>query len=241
MSPEPADHRPLSRNLIEAMSWTLVSEFLRRYPRRFSVYETHPGGGMYDCLSIYDGKTHFCDFNRNGSIHLWATPQGSGLTDSITKPWELMVQQDVPRDLLNRICTGLQLKIPSKLPAADAPTILFRVVAAFMRMNAFDLHEWRLVNGVLDTSGYGGGNRSDFDAIPGLRERLRIAPAPPGHTDRAYSFWFLRRDERPLVGFEINGTAWGATGARLDFEKQYRTSKSVAAVVSEIVTLFPPD
>lgn len=241
MSPESFESRPLSRNLIEAMSWTLVSEFLRRYPGTFSVFETHPGGGMYDCLSLYQSGVHLCDFNRNGSIHLWANTQGSGPSKSIPDPWRLMLKQDSPRDLLNWICAGLQLEVPKKLPAADAPTILFRVVAAFLRMNAFDLHEWRVVNGVLDTSDFGGGCRSDVDAIPGLRERMRIAPAPRGHTDPSYSFWFLRRDEEPLVGFEINGTAWGRTGATLNLVQRYRTTRSLAAVVSDIVDLFPPD
>ncbi|MBE8146482.1 hypothetical protein IOD13_09295 [Brevibacterium casei] len=37
--------------LIYLQSWWVASEFLRRHPE-FDLFETHPGGGQYDCLTI---------------------------------------------------------------------------------------------------------------------------------------------------------------------------------------------
>ncbi|MGZ0654432.1 TY-Chap2 family putative peptide chaperone [Coraliomargarita sp. W4R72] len=57
---------------VETASLNLVAEFLRRYPDGFSVYETHPCDGQYDCLSVLYGhqNEHVFDFNRVGRIHL---------------------------------------------------------------------------------------------------------------------------------------------------------------------------
>jgi hypothetical protein len=35
----------------EAASWQLTAELVSRYPDRFMVIETHPAGGMYDCIT----------------------------------------------------------------------------------------------------------------------------------------------------------------------------------------------
>lgn len=41
----------LAGPILEAASWRLTAELVRRYPNRFSVIETHPGGGQYNCKS----------------------------------------------------------------------------------------------------------------------------------------------------------------------------------------------
>jgi hypothetical protein len=42
----------INRQLIEIASWRLISDICRRYPETFTIIETHPGGGLYDCLSL---------------------------------------------------------------------------------------------------------------------------------------------------------------------------------------------
>jgi hypothetical protein len=36
-----------------ALAWWIAAEMIRRHPDDMRVIETHPGGGMYDCLSLY--------------------------------------------------------------------------------------------------------------------------------------------------------------------------------------------
>ena len=151
----------LSPNLVEALSWTLVSEFLRRYPKRYSLIQTHLGGGLYDCLALFNGKRPVADLNRAGSIHLWGEKHMT-----LKDPWERMTVEGGSRKLLDELCKRLKLTIPKKLPAADSSTTLFRIVSAFLRMQVTDIHQWRCINGYLDTSGFGGGVISGFDLFP---------------------------------------------------------------------------
>ena len=61
-----------SNELIEALSWKIVSEFMRCFPGKFKIIETHPGGGQSDCLSIVDRKdTDLAHFNRIGRLTIF--------------------------------------------------------------------------------------------------------------------------------------------------------------------------
>ena len=62
----------ISKQVIEALSWKLVSELHRRHPKKFTVIETHPGGGMYDCLCLYavNESTSIASLNRAGSFQV---------------------------------------------------------------------------------------------------------------------------------------------------------------------------
>ena len=82
-----------SYRLCKIASWRLVGELHRRVPGAFNVYETHPGGGMYDCLSLYDRNAeHIADFNRGGSLHFF------NRLDGRTSPTEPMITS--PRTVL---------------------------------------------------------------------------------------------------------------------------------------------
>jgi hypothetical protein len=92
---------------IEIASWRMVSELHRRYPDLFNVIETHPGGGQYDCLSLYDHKErHIADFNRRGSLHVFA-----GFGDSATPGsfdiWSEMSNSEHPKITLDQISAML--------------------------------------------------------------------------------------------------------------------------------------
>lgn len=58
----------LSRQLIESGSWSLSAQLVRRHPR-LRIYEMHPGGGLYDCLSYVDSTDNTIRemYNRAGS------------------------------------------------------------------------------------------------------------------------------------------------------------------------------
>jgi hypothetical protein len=64
----------MNSQLVEIASWRLLSELHRRHPTQFTVIATHPGGGQYDCLLIFDTEQrHIADFNRKGSLHVFET------------------------------------------------------------------------------------------------------------------------------------------------------------------------
>ncbi len=54
--------------LLNAASWTLAANLTRAHPD-FQIRETHPGGGLYDCLTIVDDRRTVW-INRAGSIRI---------------------------------------------------------------------------------------------------------------------------------------------------------------------------
>lgn len=66
--PEAQSHGPWvlpSRQARESLSWQIAVLLLRMHPGRLRLVETHPGGGTYDCLSMYDRSDQ-----RRGELHL---------------------------------------------------------------------------------------------------------------------------------------------------------------------------
>jgi hypothetical protein len=94
-----------SRQMIEAASWRLTAEIVRRYPRRFAVIETHPGGGQYDCISLIDqdeaSSLRGIDLNRVGSV--WVHKR-DGSDWAWRGSWLEMVAVEDARPLLDRLC-----------------------------------------------------------------------------------------------------------------------------------------
>ena len=62
----------IDRTVLEAASWRLASELVRRHPLTTRVPHTHPGGGQYDCLTITSptGVGGAVQLNRNGTIQV---------------------------------------------------------------------------------------------------------------------------------------------------------------------------
>ncbi len=53
---EPAlGSRELHPSVVEAASWRLGSELVRRHPHHLVLLRTHPGDGQHDCLTPTSG------------------------------------------------------------------------------------------------------------------------------------------------------------------------------------------
>jgi len=60
-------------SLLEAASWRLASELVRRHPSAVRLIRAHPGGGQYDCLCVVPHETGLeggVNLNRNGTIQV---------------------------------------------------------------------------------------------------------------------------------------------------------------------------
>ena len=118
---EPAEP---SRQIIEAASWRLAAELVRRYPARFTVIEMHPGGGMYDCLTLLDqdeaSGLERIDLNREGSA--FVRRRGHQGRDWVRRGcWPEMAATRDPRDLLDRLCERAGLMPVTRVPRATQP------------------------------------------------------------------------------------------------------------------------
>jgi len=183
----------MNRQLIEVASWRLVSEIIRRYPEKYTVIQTYPGGGMYDCLSLYTKKDHLhiADLNREGSFHVFL--EGAKSSFDI---WQMMFNtHDLKKDILNRVSEALRMPVPAKLPPSTPEILCYRFIATFLSHTAFTRDNWRCRNGFFDSSApyECGGEIKDFEKFPGAIDRgfsakmkIRIyvwkQPAMPGQT-----------------------------------------------------------
>lgn len=217
----------MNREVTEVASWRIVSELFRRYPGKFQLIETHPGGGMYDCLSLLLDGGHLADLNRAGTLHVKEKPP--------LDIWRLMTEKSV-RDVLDLICHHLQLlPVPGKLPPSTPEVITYRFIASFLSHSIFGRDRWDCRNGHIDTSGMESpGTSAFFKHFPGAKERLREStPADPLNIP-AHRFWFIIKDGRPFLCMEITGRAWNARGYSFDVAGLYRKEKRIWPVVWQV-------
>ncbi|GAB4520299.1 MAG: hypothetical protein Kow0047_31520 [Anaerolineae bacterium] len=194
----------MNAQLIEIASWRIVAELYRRYPGKFHVIETHPGGGQYDCLSLYDRQTGrlVADFNRRGGLHFHDTGEAMDI-------WQELLVAPTPKPVLDEVCRRLGLPMMEHVPPSTPQTLVYRFIATFLTHAAFGIRAWDCRNGFYDTSGYGGGTGHHFfEDFPEAQRRLEVRLKDDVSGEPAYRFWFLCRDHKPLLCLETVGLLW---------------------------------
>ena len=115
----------IDRSVLEAASWRLASELVRRHPLTTRVLHTHPGGGQYDCLTITSptatGGT--IQLNRNGSIQVHQRFDDSPDPQWEPTSWDEYLRAD-PRAFLNVLERAAGLPTPRYVPPSDPMTIV---------------------------------------------------------------------------------------------------------------------
>jgi hypothetical protein len=194
----------MNQQLIEIASWRIVTELYRRYPGEFRVIETHPGGGQYDCLSLYDERdfSNLAHFNRGGSLFIHRTKQ------RMEQIWEDLLNAPNPKAILDTICQMLGYSKVSKMPPSTPTTLVYRFIATFLTHAAFGIQTWECRSGIIDTSGYGGGIVKDFERFPQAQKRVEVRMDRDLLDEPAYRFWFLKKNGKPLICLETTGHLW---------------------------------
>lgn len=226
------------RQLKENLSWRLVTELWRRFPDRFFLIETHPGGGQYDCLSFIEmeeGLSSVLSVNREGSLHL-----SYGRDPGVWPDWlERMAVE--PGDFLNKLCDSLEMDVPQPLPQSTPSTIAFRFICEFLTHATGRLDQWECRNGFLDTSGWTCGRQDAwFDCFPALRNPDHPKRLVKGELDPAYCYWFLLKDSMPQLCIDIGGHLYNLEGETFDLVAIYSQHKRVWPVIAETAIQLLP-
>lgn len=162
--------------LIEAASWTLATDLIRRHPD-LQITRYHPGGGQYDCLAIRsDGGTHI-DLNRTGRIHIHAI-EGDGTPNWEPAEWATYLASD-PRDFVNLLEERVRLPHVDVLPASTPRVLSNRILAALARLHVFG-SPVDIRMSTIDESATGGGPADWLANYPAV-ERMT--------TDQPFGFW----------------------------------------------------
>ena len=216
----------------EVLSWRLVAELLRRAPERFFLLETHPGGGMYDCLTLWprtsDSRVRL-DVNRGGGVHVAGD---IGVPIRSWTDWSTRLIDGRGRELLDELATALEIPVSDRLPATTPYTVILRFIAEFLTHAVGRLESWECRNGFCDSAGPIHGPRDEwFKLFPQLANRhplRRIADLP---FSAEYYHWFLVRDREPLLCLRSDGLVADRTGRGIECWAEYQRSRRIWPVI----------
>jgi len=220
--------------LIEIASWRIISELYRRYPGQFKVIETHPGGGLYDCLTLINGQRHIADFNRQGRLNVFNRFDGNQDLPAPLEIWTEMFESNELKTLLDKISKMMGLTVPASLPPSTNTTLVYRFISTFLTHAAFGKHKWECRNGFFDTADYGGGVVKDFNIFPGAQKQLRVVLPDDILDQPAYRFWFLRRNDVPVLCLEISGLAWLKEETPYSLMELYQKNRRIWSIINKI-------
>lgn len=189
-------------SVLEAVSWRLAAELVRRHPDTLRLIRGHPAGGQSDVLWIMtlDGTPGDVRLNRAGRIHILARFDDRADLEWEPVEWDEYIRAD-PREFVNRIEVAAGLPIPPHVPAARPTTLTYRVLAAIAATAIKSVHPVEIQQGFIDTSGYGGGPNPALSEFEIPRELLRTGP-DDFYSEPGYRFWIVHRDGVPILALE---------------------------------------
>jgi hypothetical protein len=188
----------LDRSVLEAVSWRLASELLRRHPSTTRLIHGHPGGGQSDCLWILPTVSDKGDvrLNRHGTIQVLERFDGRPGSGWDPTDWDDYLRAD-PRYFLYRLEAAAGLPAPSQVPAATTSTLVCRLLAAIASTAIKSVHPIEIQSGFIDTAGYGGGPNEALDSFSAIPEEFRRPREDDFYGQPGYRFWILVRT-KPL-------------------------------------------
>jgi len=191
------------RSVLEAVSWRLASELVRRHPSAIRLIRGDPKGGMSDLLwlSAKSGQGGDVRLNRMGAITVWERFDGRPADAWPETSWDEYLWAD-PYDFLERLEAAAGLPAPSKVPAATPTTLTYRVLAAIASTAVKSVEPVDIQMGFMDTTDYGNGPNKALAVFTSISEEL-LAPGPDDFWGEAgYRFWILVRAGDPVLAFE---------------------------------------
>ena len=198
------------------LAWWIAAEMIRRHPDELRVIETHPGGGQYDCLSLYrrgKGADLVAHMNLVGHIThaAWFDEPGSIRNSEVEDPrfnWlDVLAAEDRRKSVVEQLERASGLFVPSETPRTTSRSIGPRVIARFANAAALSTKSWEIRNGVFDTSGIGGGVNKWVREIAGpYYERHASDFLEEPH----YRYWFvLDHRDGAVAAIDVDrGLAW---------------------------------
>jgi hypothetical protein len=221
-----------ARRFVLAQSWWIASEIVRRDPKLL-IIETHPGNGMYDCLSLIrrtDTETPtLIDLNREGRVHVHAAETFEPIT------WAGAFAARGGHDIVHALEKAAGLTPAAKAPPTGPRVLTYRLIARILASLVDDRHQWDARNGQLDSSGMDATNdhRPELLRFPSVVEALCDKRPDDLFGRPAYRFWTLLRDADPVAVLDTDGRLHLQDQPPIEVPPLYRRSRSLTTVISE--------
>jgi hypothetical protein len=216
-----------SHQIADAVSLELIYQIMRRYQAKYDlrIFETHPGGGQYDCLSLYackdNKREHFFDFNLAAqSLHVWRNEQRRfDVVDDY-------LQAKDPKIFLDLLCRTAGQDVNIKLPPSTGPVIAYGLMAKIIQSQIFSPDRYKLYMAYWDTSGVvEGGIREELARLFKTAKNLLDMPAEL-RAKKAYRYFFLKNisTEKVICLFDMKGIIHFPDDTEFDLLKLYDDS-----------------
>src|SRR4051794_10708319 len=128
-------------SVLEATSWRLASELVRRHPDSLRLIRAHPGGGQSDCLWVLPVSSGAGDVRlyRRGTIQILERFDGRPAESWGPIEWDDYLRA-APRSFLLEMETAAGLSIPAQVPASTPRTLTYRILAAIASTAVKSIH-----------------------------------------------------------------------------------------------------
>ena len=200
-------------------SWHLAAELCWRVPGH-NIFETHPAGGQYDCLSIRGPRLRV-DINRGGSVHALANgvhPHRPAIPRDEVR--ELLVQPEGVDVAVSRLLTWHGLQVGDRRPPTTEDSLTYRVIAAALSRRFFREH-W---------------DCRALVAADEYSETPTRPPAPDLADVPANQVWALLLDGQPRAHL-ARGWAVTVDGDRLNLMAAYDRGASVDDLAERLMSV----
>lgn len=211
--------------LLNAASWTLAANLTRAHPD-FQIRETHPGGGLYDCLTLVDDRRTVW-INRAGSIRI-EPPRDAAEQVLAAETWQAAVQHHAgQRRLAEQILAACHLRWPTPLPPATPAVLTYRVAARLLANQVQRNPPLDVRSQFLDTSG------------PTSCDIVQPVPSAEMAALPAREVWRVL-DDKTTVAWLWNGWAWTGGGERRDLVASYDSGATLDDLVELLTSPTSP-
>lgn len=241
--PAPSNYFPApAQRLVNAQSWWIASELVRRHPHLL-IHEMHPGGGMYDVLCVLPpiaagfGEDVLVMLNREGTLQVHYPPSArSGVSTRVVAGWPEVLWASNPHVHVKAIEEATGWGHPIKAPASGPRTIAYRFISALLNITVNDRHRWDARNEFIDTSGhvptpFAGGIADASQILEDLRSspELGLPGEPESH------IWALLRGGSPVAFVSTEGRFYRGA-ERIELLPAYRdTGRSMTQLVTRLI------
>lgn len=224
------EYHPAARFVI-AQSWWIASELVRRHPD-LVIHESHPGGGMYDCLTLLTAEalTPIAQVNRAGTIR-------ASENSELSVRWDQVMSASSPHAIVKQIEAATGLRPPARTPASTHKVLAYRFVAAALHAAVNDRHAWDARNEFIDTADWWPGDaelHGYLAAFPHAIKDLRSTPHIGLWHEPESHFWALLRAEKPVALVSIEGKVY-VRDRTIDLRSEYSTGKSMQLIVATVL------
>lgn len=206
---------PASRFVI-AQSWWIASEIVRRHSS-LTIRETHPGDGLYDCLTLVDAAQHrILDLNRHGRLHV------PGNEDFEPLPWSATMTAAGGHDVVKTLEKAAGLAPPVKAAASGPKVLAYRLIARVLTSLVDDRHTWDARN-------------ADFAGTPRASALERFGYLETRGKSRD-EFWILSKDGEPVAALGVDGVLESQSSMPVELLPAYRAAdSSMTALVGQVL------